>query len=120
MSASPDEQLVKWRHFLTGRDDATVWNVSFLSRPAEWHALAVGVFAVLFPDLFLTVAPAELQALVVGVPFAGLGAAYTVGRGLRKYADTLHYRDALREPAYTVLGLTIASMFVYAVNHVPF
>lgn len=111
---------VKWRHFLTGRDDATLWNVSFLSRPAEWHALAVGVFAVLFPDLFLTVAPAELQALVVGVPFVGLGGAYTIGRGLRKYADTLHYRDALREPAYTVLGLSVASAALFVIHNFPF
>jgi hypothetical protein len=113
------EGPVKWSHFLTGRDDATVWNVSFLSNPAEWHALAVGVLAVIAPDVFMSVAPAELQALVAGLPFVGLGAAYSVGRGLRKYADTLHFRDALREPAYTVLGVTVAFVVVVAAQHVP-
>jgi len=110
---------VRWSHFLTGRDDATVWNVSFLSSPAEWHALAVGVFAVLAPDVFMAVAPAELQALVAGLQSVGLGAAYSAGRGLRKYADTLHFRDALREPAYTTLGVSLALAVRTAAQYAP-
>jgi len=110
---------VKWSHFVTGRDDTTVWKLSFLSTPAEWHALAVGVFAVFAPDVFMSAAPPELQALVVGPKFVGLGAAYSVGRGLGKYADTLHFRDALREPAYTILGVTLASAIMAAVEYAP-
>jgi hypothetical protein len=113
------DQPVKWSHFLTGRDDATVWNVSFLSSPAEWHALAVGVLAVVAPDVFMSVAPAELQALVAGVQSVGLGAAYSAGRGLRKYADSLHFRDALREPAYTTLGVMLGFVVITAVQYVP-
>lgn len=92
---------IKWSHFLTGRDDATIGNVTFLSRPAEWHALAVGLAA------GLTGSKEVIVALTL----------YLLGREtgqMSKLPDNLHIRDAMREPAYALGGLLLG-MAVHAV-----
>lgn len=89
--------------FLTGKDDPTIGSVSFLSRPREHHALAVGAIAATAPELVGL--SAELAAGGAGL--------YVLGRTLRAWSDatTQHLRDAAEEPAYTALG--------YVGMHVP-
>lgn len=92
----------KWRNFLTGRDDATLFNVSFLSKPAEWHAVAVGfVIAAPTGPLFDTAA-------------AGWGLKQYLEHMARKADDGLHYKDALNEPAYFALGFGIGGLVAVA------
>lgn len=79
---------IHWHHFLTGRDDRTIYNVSFLSKPSEWHALGVG-FAV---------------GATLGVEGLAVLASYILGRQTRAAPDIPHVRDAIREPVYTALG----------------
>lgn len=86
-----DDGPIHWSHFLTGRDDRTIWNVSFLSRPAEWHAVGVGAAVGLTGRVEL------LSALV----------AYLLGRGTGKLPDVKHIKDAGREPAYALFGLVL-------------
>lgn len=85
---------IRWRHFLTGKDDATINNVSFLSRPAEVHALGVGFVAGLSGS----------KELIVALCL------YLLGREtgqMSKLPDNLHVRDAMREPAYSLGGVLL-------------
>lgn len=88
---------IKWHHFLTGKDDATIDNITFLSRPAEWHAVGVGFVA------GITASKTVLTALAM----------YLLGRSnkflaiLDNLPDTLHARDAVREPAYAAGGAVV-------------
>lgn len=85
---------INWKNFLTGKDDATIGNVTFLSRPAEWHAAAVGLVAGLTGQ----------KAVIVGLCL------YLLGREtgqMSKLPDNLHIKDAMREPAYALGGLLL-------------
>jgi len=104
---SDDDSWLKPRNFLTGRDDATVFNVSFLSRPAEWHALSVGALTGIITALALAFGVDRLHAILVTVGGGGL-----VGVGmLRTLRESGHWQDVLREPAYAgggyLLGLVV-------------
>jgi hypothetical protein len=90
----PDLRL---RHFLTGKDDATIGNVTFLSRPAEWHAVAVGFIAGLSGS----------KELIVMLCM------YLLGRETGQFSevpDNLHVKDAMREPAYALGGLLLGGV----------
>ena len=82
---------------MTGKDDATIANVTFLSRPAEWHAVLIGLLC------GFTGSKTVLMALI----------AYIMGRSnkllsyLDSLPDTLHAKDAMREPAYAAAGAAI-------------
>lgn len=82
---------VRWHHFLTGADDRTIYNVSFLSSPNEWHAVGVG-FSV---------------AATLGVEGLAVLASYVLGRQTRAAPDIPHLRDAIREPVYTAIGAVL-------------
>lgn len=97
---------VNWTHFLTGRDDATIANVSFLSKPKEWHALAVGFAGGVGP------------AVGVDIGTSGMASGlYSLGRGAKSLADKPgHYKDAAEEPAYTALGFVLGIAARFALN----
>lgn len=111
MQSDNASRVVKPRHFLTGRDDATIYNVSVLSSPAEWHAAAMGVLAAIFP------------------PVAVLIASYIAGRQFGKQAQpdelaglATQVKDAVREPVYWIGAWLLARavlMVVYGVSFVP-
>jgi hypothetical protein len=107
MTHSDDSQdkPVQWHHFLTGADDPTLYNVSFLSRPAEWHAIGLGAL----------VGATGHQAAIVAFIL------YLLGRETKYLglADTLHARDALREPAYAALGLALGLILHIVVFGMP-
>lgn len=98
---------IQWRNFLTGRDDATVFNVSFLSRPAEWHAAAVGFGTGVLTALALAFGVGQLHTILVTI-----GGSSLVGLGmLRTLRQSGHWGDVMREPAYAAgaafLGLLV-------------
>lgn len=101
---------VNWKHFLTGVDDRTINNITFLSRPSEVHAAAVGIVAVVAPS-------------IVGLPptaaVTGAGM-YVLGRTVKRWAKSsnLHLRDAAEEPAYFALGYALMSLIMWVAQFV--
>lgn len=85
---------IDWRAFLTGRDDPTISNVSFLSNPREKHAVAVGIIAGVTGS----------KTAIVGLCLYLLG---RESKAVAELPESLHLRDALREPGYALLGVGI-------------
>lgn len=89
--------MINWKNFLTGKDDATISNVTVLSRPAEWHSIMSGLL------IGITGEKIAVLALV----------GYILGRETRLLAlvehlpEGLHKNDTKKEPAYAATGMLI-------------
>lgn len=94
---------IKWRNFLTAKEDATIGRVSFMSKPPEWHAAGVGFATTLF------VAATVLLNVPLPTLFAvGAGSGIVATRTVRRFLTSKHFRDAVKEPAYAALGVLLA------------
>lgn len=101
---------IRWENFLTGDDDKTVGRVTFLSRPREWHAVAVGAVAAV---VFLLAQRYSFEAIRnLAVLYGGAG---TARRMVRAFRGSGHVRDAMKEPAYAALGAVIGVVIVLVV-----
>lgn len=88
-------------NFLTADDDRTINRVSVLSRPAEHHALWLGVgFGATFVALLV------LSVQVPGLLLA-VAAAPVLARAFQHVRGSGHWRDFLSELAYGFAGAAI-------------